>query len=86
MRVVRKTVADQSRAFNNGAENDEDWGYFAYIPGRSGSKPGESFNLEFKVERFGRFAKRSMTEREFRDLVMQIAASIERRPGAWASN
>jgi hypothetical protein len=84
VRVIRKTVADPSRAFNNAADNDEDWGYFAYIPGRSGGKPGDSFNLEFKVERFGRFAKRPMTEGQFRDLVMQIAASIKRRPGAWS--
>jgi hypothetical protein len=84
VRVIRKTVADPSRAFNNAAENDEDWGYFAYIPGRSGGKPGDSFNLEFKVERFGRFAKRPLTEGQFRDLVMQIAASIKRRPGAWS--
>jgi hypothetical protein len=71
---------------NNAANDSMDWAYLAYVPGMSGGKPGESFNLEFKVERFGRFAKRPMTERQFRDLVMQIAASIKRRPGAWASN
>ncbi len=86
VRVTRKTVIDQSRAFNNAAENDEDWGYFAYIPGLSGGKPGDSFNVSFKVERFGRFAKRSMSENEFRELTLRIAASIKRRPGAGIRN
>ena len=86
VRVTRKTVIDQSRAFNNAAENDEDWGYFAYVPGLSGGKPGDSFNLMFRVERFGRFAKRSMSENEFRELTLRIAASIKRRPGAGIRN
>ena len=83
VRVTRTAVLDQSRAFNNAAENDQDWGYFAYIPGLVGGKPGDSFNLVFKVERFGRFAKRPMSESEFRELTLRIAASIKRRPGAW---
>jgi hypothetical protein len=60
-------------------------GFLAYIPGTAGGNPGESFNIEFKVERFGRFANRRMSEKEFRDLVMRIASSIKRRPGAWQS-
>lgn len=68
---------------NNPATDDIDWGYLAYIPGLSGGKPGESFNLTFKVERFGRFAARPMTESEFRALVLRIAASIKRRPEAF---
>ena len=86
VRVKRKLVIDQSRAFNNAAENDEDWGYFAYVPGLTGGKPGESLNLEFKVERFGRFASSPMSESEFRALTLRIAASIKRRPGAWVSH
>ena len=58
----------------------------AYIPGLSGGKPGDSFNLTFKVERFGRFAKRPMSESEFRELTLRIAASIKRRSGAWVRN
>jgi hypothetical protein len=68
---------------NNPATKNEDWGYIAYVPGIAGAKPGESFNLMFKVERFGRFAKKPMSEKEFRTLVKRIEASIRRRPGAW---
>jgi hypothetical protein len=60
-----------------------DMGYLAYVPGEAGHKPGESFNLEFRVERYGRFAKRPMTEKEFRKLTLTIAASIKRRPDGW---
>jgi hypothetical protein len=70
---------------HNASEDDLDMGFLAYIPGTAGGNPGESFNIEFKVERFGRFANRRMSEKEFRDLVMRIASSIKRRPGAWQS-
>jgi hypothetical protein len=84
--IVKRDEDPYPSPINNAANESMDWAYLAYVPGVSGGKPGESFNLEFKVERFGRFAKQPMTERQFRDLVMQIAASIKRRPGAWAVN
>ena len=71
---------------HNPATGDIDWGYIAYVPGLSGGKPGGSFNLMFRVERFGRFAKRPMSESEFRELTLRIAASIKRRPGAGIRN
>ena len=74
------------QSVHNPATGNIDWGYLAYIPGLSGGKPGDSFNLTFKVERFGRFATRPMSESEFRELTLRIAASIKRRPGAWVRN
>lgn len=68
---------------HNAATDSMDWGFLAYVPGKPGGKPGESFNITFKVERFGRFAKSPMTEKQFRELTQRIAASIKRRPGAW---
>jgi hypothetical protein len=62
---------------------EPDWGYLAYIPGQPGLKPGQSFNLIFKVERMSKNAKQPMTEKAFRELVKAIAAGIKRRPGGW---
>ena len=70
-------------AFNNAANKDQDWGYLAYVPADANAPPGMSSELVFKVERFGRFAKQPMTEKEFRELVKNLAAGIKRRPGAW---
>ena len=81
-----KRDATLLQSVHNPATGNIDWGYLAYIPGLSGGKPGDSFNLTFKVERFGRFATRPMSESEFRELTLRIAASIKRRPGAWVRN
>jgi hypothetical protein len=55
----------------------------------SGGKPGESFNIQVRIERFGRFAKeppgKQMTEKQFREFAKRIVASIHRRPGAWVA-
>jgi hypothetical protein len=72
-------------AVANTADHDNDWGYFAYVPGTPGLKPGESFNLRLRVERFGRYAKQPLTEKEFREMVAQFAASIKRRPNGWVA-
>lgn len=63
-----------------------DWGYVAYAPGDKKAPLGTSSTLMFKVLRYSRYAQRPMTEREFRKLAETIAASIQRRPGAWAPN
>lgn len=70
-------------AINNAVNKDQDWAYLAYVPADKAAPPGMSSDLVFKVERFGRFAKQPMTEKEFRELVKTLAAGIRRRPGAW---
>ena len=70
-------------AINNAANQDQDWAYLAYVPADKAAPAGMSSDLVFKVERFGRFAKEPMTEKEFRELVKTLAAGIRRRPGAW---
>jgi hypothetical protein len=66
-----------------------DWVYVAYAPGLSGGKPGESFSIQVRIERFGRFAKeppgKQMTEKQFREFAKRIVAGIHRRPGAWVA-
>jgi hypothetical protein len=68
-------------------KDHRDWAYIAYAPGISGGKPGESFNIQVRVERFGRFAKepvgQQMTEKQFREFAKRFVVSIHRRPGAW---
>jgi hypothetical protein len=63
-----------------------DWGYVAYAPGDKNAPLGTSSTLTFKVLRYGRYAQQPMTEKEFRKLAEAIAASIQRRPGAWVPN
>ena len=70
-------------AVHNEANKNRDWAYIAYVPGDKTAPPGVSSDITFRVERFGRFAKQPMTEKEFRELVKSVAASIKRRPGAW---
>jgi hypothetical protein len=60
-----------------------DWGYVAYSPGDKSAPLGTSSALMFKVMRYSRYAKQPMSESEFRKLAQTIAASIQRRPGAW---
>jgi len=71
------------KTLNNAANNNEDWGYVAYVPGDPDAPRGTSFDIMFKIERFGRFAKQPMTEAQFRDLVKNLASGIKRRPGSW---
>ena len=78
----RNGEGSPEQSINNEANNDEDWGYVAYVPGNPNAPEGMSSDLTFRVERCGRFAKQSMTEKEFRELVKAIASSITRRPGA----
>ncbi|MGJ7529987.1 T6SS immunity protein Tli4 family protein [Variovorax sp. GB1P17] len=85
MALITRDVLSEPPVHNE-ANKNQDWGYLAYIPGDKNAPPGTSSNLIFKVERFGRFAKTSMTENEFRDLVKNIAQSIKRRPGAWRAS
>jgi hypothetical protein len=80
--VTRKRMGG-NEAVHNEANKDQDWAYIAYVPGDKKAPPGASSDLTFRVERFGRFAKQPMTEKEFRALVKTIGDSIKRRPGAW---
>jgi hypothetical protein len=82
VKITRKPAAGAD-AINNEATKNEDWGYLAYIPADKKAPAGTSSDLIFRVERFNRFAKRPMTEKEFRQLVMTLAAGIKRRPGAF---
>ena len=82
-RITRNPAQQSNIQIANTANKDQDWGYLAYIPGDKNAPPGTSSDLIFKVERFGRFAKEPMSEKEFRDLVKTLAAGIKRRPGAW---
>lgn len=81
--LVTRNSKPGPEAINNSANNDQDWAYLAYVSADKAATPGTSSDLVFKVERFGRFAKQSMTEHEFRNLVKTLAAGIKRRPGAW---
>ena len=67
--LITRNSKPEPEAINNSANNDQDWAYLAYVSADKAATPGTSFDLVFKVERFGRFAKHPMTEREFRDLV-----------------
>ena len=80
--VTRKVLPGRD-AVHNEANKNRDWAYIAYVPGDKTAPPGTSSDITFRVERFGRFAKQPMTEKEFRELVKSVAASIKRRPGAW---
>jgi hypothetical protein len=82
VKITRKPAAGAD-AINNEATKNEDWGYLAYIPADKKAPAGTSSDLIFRVERFNRFAKQPMTEKEFRQLVMTLAAGIKRRPGAF---
>lgn len=66
-----------------------DWVFVAYVPGLSGGKPGKSFNVQVRIERFGRFAKepvgKQMTEKQFREFAKRVVEGIHRRPGAWVN-
>lgn len=79
--------AAKAQLDNPYTKDHSDWAYIAYAPGISGGKPGESFNIQVRVERFGRFAKepvdQQMTEKQFREFAKRFVASIHRRPGAW---
>ena len=79
--------AAKAQLDNPYTKDHSDWAYIAYAPGISGGKPGESFNIKVRVERFGRFAKepidQQMTEKQFREFAKRFVASIHRRPGAW---
>jgi hypothetical protein len=68
-------------ALANTADKDLDWAFIGYVPGQAGSKPGQSYDITLKVERFGRFARQPMTEVEFRTLVEKLASGIRRRDG-----
>jgi hypothetical protein len=83
--IVTRQKGSGPEAINNEANQDQDWGYLAYVPADKKAAPGMSSDLVFKVERFGRFAKQPMSEKEFRELVKNIAGSIKRRPGAWVT-
>jgi hypothetical protein len=83
--IVTRQKGSGPEAFNNEANQDKDWAYLAYVPADKKAARGMSSDLVFKVERFGRFAKQPMSEKEFRVLVKTIAASIKRRPGAWVA-
>jgi hypothetical protein len=67
------------------ADNAKDWGYMAVIPADKTAAPGQSSDLILRIERYGKLAKQPMKEKEFRELVKNITASIKRRPGAWAA-
>jgi hypothetical protein len=88
--VRRKASKPGSKdALDNPYTKDRsDWVYVAATPGIAGSKPGESFNVVIRIERFGRFAPESpgkqMTEKQFRDFAKRMVEGIHRRPGAWA--
>jgi hypothetical protein len=84
VKITRKPAAGTD-AINNEATKNEDWGYLAYIPADKKAPAGTSSDLIFRVERFSRFAKQPMTEKEFRALTMQIVQSIKRRSGAWVA-
>jgi hypothetical protein len=85
-KILRRVAHDPANAVNNPATQNIDWGYLAYVPGEKGGAPGSSFDVTVKVERYGRFAKAPMTEKEFRKLAVEIAESVKRRPGAWMPN
>ena len=64
----------------------ENWGYIAYVPGDKTAAPGMSSDLILTIERDERFAnKEAMTKKEFRELAINLLASIKRRPSAWKS-
>jgi hypothetical protein len=84
VKITRKPVAGAD-AVNNEATNNQDWGYLAYIPADKKAPAGTSSDMIFRVERFGRFAKQPMTEKEFRQLVKNLASGIQRRPGAFVT-
>jgi hypothetical protein len=79
VKITRKPAADAKNETNK----IEDWGYLAYIPADKKAPLGTSSDLIFRVERFSRFAKQPMTEKEFREFVKTLAAGIQRRPGAF---
>jgi hypothetical protein len=90
--IVRRKVSkpgDKDALDNPHTKDHSDWVYVAYAPGMSGGKPGESFNIQVRIERFGRFAKeppgKQMTEKQFREFAKRIVAGIHRRPGAWVA-
>jgi hypothetical protein len=80
---------DKTALDNPFTKDHSDWVYVAYVPGLSGGKPGESFNIQVKIERFGRFAKepvgKQMTEKQFREFAKRVVEGIHRRPGAWVN-
>jgi hypothetical protein len=89
--VRREDKPDSSTAKANPYTKDHtDWVYVAYAPGQAGGKPGDSFSIQVRVERFGRFAKepvgKQMTEKQFREFAKRIVEGIHRRPGAWVAN
>jgi hypothetical protein len=90
--LVRRKVSkpgDKDALDNPYTKDRSDWVYVAYVPGLSGGKPGESFNIQVKIERFGRFAKepvgKQMTEKQFRAFAKRFVEGIHRRPGSWVA-
>lgn len=92
--LVRRKASDPASAYDKkyGLDNPytkdhSDWVYVAAVPGLVGGKPGESFNVILKIERFGRFAPeppdQQMTEKQFRAFAKKMVEGIHRRPGAW---
>lgn len=91
--LVRRKASDPASAYDKkyGLDNPytkdhSDWVYVAAVPGLVGGKPGESFNVILKIERFGRFAPeppdQQMTEKQFRAFAKKMVEGIHRRPGA----
>lgn len=88
--LVRRKVSSpgSKHALDNPHTKDHsDWVYVAAAPGMAGGKPGESFNVVIRIERFGRFAPeppgQQMTEKQFREFAKRMVEGIHRRPGAW---
>lgn len=88
--LVRRKVSKpgSKHALDNPYTKDHsDWVYVASVPGIAGGKPGESFNVRVRIERFGRFAPeplgQQMTEKQFRAFAKRMVEGIHRRPGAW---
>jgi hypothetical protein len=69
-------------ALANTADKDLDLAFIGYVPGQAGLKPGRSYDITLKVERFGRFAREPMSEAEFRALVEKLTTGIKRRDGS----
>jgi len=90
--LVRRKVSkpgDKDALDNPYTKDRSDWVYVAYVPGLFGGKPGESFNIQVKIERFGRFAEepvgKQMTEKQFRAFAKRFVEGIHRRPGSWVA-
>jgi len=85
VQLTRDPSKAGSFAVHNEANKNRDWAYVAFVPGDKSAPVGQSSDLTLRIERYGRFAKKPMSEKEFRELASAIAASIQRRPGAWVA-